>query len=59
MEGDHVSFVREPDAEIPMNEIRICNFGVIADPLIIVEEVIQEAIEAVSLFEELKQLFDA
>ena len=60
LEGDHVSFVREPDAEIPMTEIRICNFGVIADPLIIIEEeVVQEAIETVSLFEELKQLFDA
>ena len=59
MEGDYVSFVREPNAEEDLDEIRICNFGVIADPDIIVSQEVEEEEELITIFEMLKQLFDA
>ena len=65
LEGRFVSFVREPDAEEPLDELRICTFGIIADPSVEVNEPevpepeVTETELPNNLFDELKQLFDS
>ena len=65
LEGNFVTFVREANAEEPLNEIRICTLGIIADPLVEVNEnsevpeTEEPTEEPTNLFDELIQLFDS